>query len=109
MPCVFLILPLCLYEKAGLLAEIPVIRAGSRQAGQLAFLYKQNDNFLEETRHEPARLSRTQNSVTPFKPQSRLILFKSIMVLFEKAYPSFSGFVVGGCLQQSLAIVISAV
>ena len=44
-----------------------------------------------------------------FKPQLRLSLFKSIMVLFEKAYPSFSGFVVDGCLQQSLAIVVSAV
>ena len=71
--------------------------------------YINKTTIFRETRHEPARLSRTQNSVTPFKPQSRLILLKSIMVLFEKAYPSFSGFVVGGCLQRSLAIVISAV
>ena len=45
----------------------------------------------------------------PFKPQLRLSLFKSIMVLFERAYPSFSVYVVGECcLQQSLTIVISA-
>ena len=54
-------------------------------------------------------VKRTSHSMMPFKPQLRLSLFKSIMVLFERAYPSFSGFVVGECcLQQSLPIVISA-
>ena len=74
-----------------------------------ALLISTKRQFLEETRHEPVRLSGTLNSMTPFKPQLRLSLFKSIMVLFERAYPSFSGFVVGECcLQQSLPIVISA-